>query len=57
MRTEDKLELLKGYEEFVLYQLGFDEDTERIELGEQLQLLREIKDDVVREAENEQYPS
>jgi len=44
LRVEDYLDWLKNQEEFVLFSLDYCESpAERVELGEELQLIREIK--------------
>ena len=44
LRSMDLMEWLKEQEEFVLFSLDYCESpAERVELGEELQLIREIK--------------
>ena len=53
MRAMDYLDWLKEQEEFVVFNLDYAESpAERVELGEELRLIREIKE-IVRKYEGE----
>ena len=55
LRVEDYLDWLKNQEEFVLFSLDYCESpAERVELGEELQLIREIKEVVKHGGEDEE---